>query len=69
MSSDARFAVEKMWLETLVTRGIPRRLASDIFQLTLSIVRKLIVRTLSDNAPKKFDEQLRRWRSALLRPN
>lgn len=63
MSRDARFAVEKMWLETLVTRGIPRRLASDILQLTLSIVRGLAVRTLIDNDPKKFDELLRRWRS------
>ena len=63
MSRDARFAVEKMWLETLVGRGVPRRLASDILQLTLSIVRGLAVRTLIDNAPRKFDELLRRWRS------
>jgi AcrR family transcriptional regulator len=63
MSREARFAVEKMWLETLVTRGIPRKLASDILQLTLSIVRGLAVRTLIDNAPKKFEELLRRWRS------
>jgi hypothetical protein len=63
MSRDARFAVEKMWLETLVTRGISRRLASDILQLTLSIVRGLAVRTLIDNDPKKFDELLGRWRS------
>jgi AcrR family transcriptional regulator len=63
MSRDARFAVEKMWLETLVRRGIPRRLASDILQWTLSIVRGLAVRTLIDNAPRKFEELLRRWRS------
>jgi AcrR family transcriptional regulator len=63
MSRDARFAVEKMWLETLVTHGIPRRLASDILQLTLSIVRGLAVRTVIDNEPRRFEELLRRWRS------
>ena len=63
MSRDARFSAEKAWLETLVKRGIPRRLASDILQLTLSIVRGLAVRTLIDNNPKKFEELLHRWRS------
>lgn len=63
MSRDARFAVEKMWLETLVKHGMTRRLASDILQLTLSIVRGLAVRTLIDRNPKRFDELLRRWRS------
>ena len=63
MSRNARFSAEKAWLETLVKRGIPRRLASDILQLTLSIVRGLAVRTLIDNNPKKFEELLHRWRN------
>lgn len=63
MSRDARFAVEKMWLEALVARGIPRKLASDILALTLSIVRGLAVRTFIDDDPKKFDDLLRRWRN------
>lgn len=60
---DTRFAIEKMWLETLVRCGVPRRLASDVLHLTLSIVRGLAVRTIVDNDPKKFEELLRRWRS------
>lgn len=63
MSRDARFAVEKMWLEALVARGVPRKLASDVLALTLSIVRGLAVRTIIDNDPKKFDDLLRRWRN------
>lgn len=63
MSRDARFAAEKMWLEALVARGIPRKLGTDILALTLSIVRGMAVRTIIDDDRKKFDEQLRRWRS------
>lgn len=63
MSRDARFAVEKMWLEALVARSIPRKLASDLLALTLSIVRGLAVRTFIDDDRKKFDDLLLRWRS------
>ncbi len=63
MSREARFAVEKMWLEALVARGIPRKLATDLLALTLSIVRGLAVRTFIDDDRKKFDDLLRRWRS------
>ncbi len=62
MSRDARFAVEKMWLEALVARGIPRKLAADVLALTLSIVRGLAVRTFIDDDRKKFDALLHRWR-------
>ena len=63
MSRDARFAVEQAWLEALVAHGIPRKLGADILALTLSIVRGMAVRTIIDDDRKKFDEQLRRWRS------
>ena len=63
MSREARFAVEKVWLEALVARGIPRKLGADILALTLSIVRGMAVRTIIDDDRKKFDEQLRRWRA------
>lgn len=63
MMREARFAIEKMWLETLVKRGMPRQLASDLLHLTLSVVRGFAVRTFVDNDPKKFEELLRRWRS------
>ncbi|MDE2361185.1 MAG: TetR family transcriptional regulator [Hyphomicrobiales bacterium] len=63
MAREARFAAEKLWIEALVARGIPRKLASDLLALTLSIVRGLAVRRFIDNDPKKFDDLLRRWRS------
>ncbi len=62
MSRDARFAVEKMWIEALAARGVPRKHAADVIALTLSIVRGLAVRTIIDDDRKKFDELLRRWR-------
>lgn len=65
MSRDSRLSAEKAWRETLVKRGIPRRLASDVLQLTLRIVRGLAVRALIDNDPKRFEELLLRWRSTV----
>ena len=61
MSRENRFAVEDLWLEALVARGLPRKLAADILALSLSIVRGLAVRTIIDNNRKKFEELLQRW--------
>ena len=58
-----RFSVEAAWLDTLISAGIPKQLASDILALTLSVVRGFSVRTLLENDPEQFARLMGVWRT------
>jgi AcrR family transcriptional regulator len=57
-----RFSIEAAWLDTLVSSGIPRQLASDVLSLTLSAVRGFSVRMLIENDPEQFTRLMNVWR-------
>jgi AcrR family transcriptional regulator len=58
-----RFSIEAAWLDTLISSGIPKQLASDILALTLSVVRGFSVRTLLENDPEQFARLMDIWRT------
>jgi AcrR family transcriptional regulator len=60
-----RFSIEAAWLDTLVSSGIPRQLASDILSLTLSAVRGFSVRLLIENDPEQFTRLMNVWRGII----
>jgi hypothetical protein len=57
-----RFSIEAAWLDTLISSGIPKQLASDILALTLSAVRGFSVRMLIENDPAQFTRLMNVWR-------
>src|SRR3954462_4074652 len=57
-----RFSIEAAWLDTLISSGIPRQLASDVLSLTLSAVRGFSVRMLIENDPEQFTRLMNVWR-------
>jgi AcrR family transcriptional regulator len=60
-----RFSIEAAWLDTLVSSGIPRQLASDILSLTMSAVRGFSVRLLIENDPEQFTRLMNVWRGII----
>src|ERR1700733_4398772 len=58
-----RFSIEAAWLDTLISSGLPKQLASDILSLTLSVVRGFSVRTLLENDPEQFTRLMDVWRT------
>ena len=47
LTRQTRFSIEAAWLDTLISSGIPKQLASDILALTLSVVRGFSVLVLA----------------------
>jgi AcrR family transcriptional regulator len=64
-SRQTRFSIEAAWLDTLVSSGIPRQLASDVLSLTLSAVRGFSVRMLIENDPEQFTRLMHVWRGII----
>jgi AcrR family transcriptional regulator len=62
-----RFSIEAAWLDTLISSGIPKQLASDIIALTLSAVRGFSVRMLIENDPEQFTRLMNVWRDIIHR--
>lgn len=60
-----RFSIEAAWLDTLISSGIPRQLASDVLSLTLSAVRGFSVRMLIENDPEQFTRLMNVWRGII----
>jgi len=60
-----RFSIEAAWLDTLISSGIPRQLASDVLALTLSAVRGFSVRMLIENDPEQFTRLMNVWRGII----
>src|SRR5258708_7647280 len=60
-----RFSIEAAWLDTLISSGIPRQLASDMLSLTLSAVRGFSVRMLIENDPEQFTRLMNVWRGII----
>jgi AcrR family transcriptional regulator len=60
-----RFSIEAAWLDTLMSSGIPKQLASDVLALTLSAVRGFSVRMLIENDPKQFTRLMNVWRDII----
>jgi AcrR family transcriptional regulator len=66
-SRQTRFSIEAAWLDTLISSGIPKQLASDILALTLSAVRGFSVRMLIENDPEQFTRLMNVWRDIIRR--
>jgi AcrR family transcriptional regulator len=62
-----RFSIEAAWLDTLISSGIPKQLASDVLALTLSAVRGFSVRMLIENDPEQFTRLMNVWRDIIHR--
>jgi len=62
-----RFSIEATWLDTLISSGLPERLAKDVLALTLSVVRGFSVRMLIENDPEHFSRLLEVWRKIIRR--
>ncbi len=60
-----RFSIEAAWLDTLISSGIPKQLASDVLALTLSAVRGFSVRMLLENDPEQFTRLMKVWRDII----
>jgi AcrR family transcriptional regulator len=60
-----RFSIEAAWLDTLMSSGIPKQLASDVLALTLSVVRGFSVRMLIEKDPDQFARLLGVWRNII----
>lgn len=60
-----RFSIEAAWLDTLVSSGIPKQLASDVLALTLSAVRGFSVRMLIEKDPEQFIRLMNVWREII----
>jgi AcrR family transcriptional regulator len=61
-----RFSIEAAWLDTLISSGIPKQLASDVLALTLSAVRGFSVRMLIENDPEQqFTHLMNVWRDII----
>src|ERR1700730_8156252 len=60
-----RFSIEAAWLDTLISSGIPKQLASDVLALTLSAVRGFSVRMLIENDPAQFTRLMNVWRDII----
>jgi len=60
-----RFSIEAAWLDTLISSGIPKQLASDVLALTLSAVRGFSVRMLIENDPEQFTRLMNVWRDII----
>ena len=63
LTRQTRFSIEAAWLDTLISAGIPRQLASDVLALTLSVVRGFSVRTLLESDPEQFSRLMGVWRT------
>jgi AcrR family transcriptional regulator len=64
-SRQTRFSIEAAWLDTLISSGIPKQLASDVLSLTLSAVRGFSVRMLIEKDPEQFTRLMNVWRSII----
>lgn len=60
-----RFSIEAAWLDTLMSSGIPKQLASDILALTLSAVRGFSVRRLIEDDLEQFARLMNVWRDII----
>ena len=60
-----RFSIEAAWLDTLISSGIPKQLASDVLALTLSAVRGFSVRMLIEKDPEQFTRLMNVWRNII----
>jgi AcrR family transcriptional regulator len=60
-----RFSIEAAWLDTLISSGIPKQLASDVLSLTLSAVRGFSVRMLIEKDPEQFTRLMNVWRGII----
>jgi AcrR family transcriptional regulator len=60
-----RFSIEAAWLDTLISSGIPKQLASDVLALSLSVVRGFSVRMLIEKDPEQFTRLLAVWRNII----
>lgn len=60
-----RFSIEAAWLDTLISSGIPKKLASDVLALTLSAVRGFSVRMLIEKDPAEFTRLMNVWREII----
>jgi AcrR family transcriptional regulator len=60
-----RFSIEAAWLDTLISSGVPKQLASDVLALTLSAVRGFSVRMLIENDPAHFTRLMNVWREII----
>jgi AcrR family transcriptional regulator len=65
ISRPTRFSVEAAWLDTLVSAGLPKQLASDVLSLTMSVVRGYSVRMLIEKDPEQFARLLKVWRDII----
>ncbi|MEH2549678.1 AcrR family transcriptional regulator [Bradyrhizobium sp. AZCC 2262] len=64
-SRQTRFSIEAAWLDTLISSGIPKQLASDVLALTLSAVRGFSVRRLIEDDPEQFSRLMNVWRDII----
>jgi AcrR family transcriptional regulator len=65
ISRPTRFSIEAAWLDTLVSSGMPKQLASDVLALTLSVVRGFSVRMLIEKDVEQFIRLLKIWRDII----
>jgi AcrR family transcriptional regulator len=65
LTRQTRFSIEAAWLDTLISSGIPKQLASDVLALTLSAVRGFSVRMLIENDPEQFSRLMNVWRDII----
>ena len=65
LTRQTRFSIEAAWLDTLISSGIPKQLASDVLALTLSAVRGFSVRMLIENDPEQFARLMNVWRDII----
>lgn len=65
LTRQTRFSIEAAWLDTLISSGIPKQLASDVLALTLSAVRGFSVRMLIENDPAQFRRLMNVWREII----
>jgi AcrR family transcriptional regulator len=65
ISRPTRFSIEAAWLDTLVSSGLPKQLASDVLSLTMSVVRGYAVRMLIEKDPEQFARLLKVWRDII----
>jgi AcrR family transcriptional regulator len=65
LTRQTRFSIEAAWLDTLISSGIPKQLASDVLALTLSAVRGFSVRLLIENDPEQFTRLMNVWRDII----
>ncbi len=53
---------ERIWLDMLLSAGVPRDQAEDLLWITVSIVRGHAIRALWQNEPQRFERHFKLWR-------